>query len=280
MIDEPVETFLLFSRSFPSQNLGFVDAKATDIDIEIGPKTFSIVQSPGILRSNRETGTTGAVLWKITPSIASWLACPSNPLRRCHLLNSATTIVELGCGISGLIGLILAPGIKKYVLTDQAYVSKVLQGNLLANRSTSRTSQNLRYGPSSASLDNLIFHSLDWEKDTVHGLSEVLGPKAQQVNFLIACDCIYNEHLIQPFVETCADVCLLGSTVGSDRDIPTVLLVAQQLRSEEIFQSWLDASLKKFDIWRVPNHLLSESLKDGSGYAIHVGVLKGQIKET
>jgi hypothetical protein len=51
---------LLFSQSIPSQNLGFVDSKATSIDITVGGRDLTIHQSPTILSSTRDGGTTGA----------------------------------------------------------------------------------------------------------------------------------------------------------------------------------------------------------------------------
>lgn len=64
-IDDPeTESFLLFSQSIPSQNLGFVNSKATVLDLTIGGRDLSINQSPTILSSNRAGGTTGAGLCK------------------------------------------------------------------------------------------------------------------------------------------------------------------------------------------------------------------------
>jgi hypothetical protein len=54
------ETFLVFSQSIPSQNLGFVDSKATTLNLTVAGKDLSITQSPGILSSDRTGGTTGA----------------------------------------------------------------------------------------------------------------------------------------------------------------------------------------------------------------------------
>ena len=55
-----LETFLLFCQSFPSQNLGFVDPKASVVDFTIDGRDLAIHQSPGLLTSGREGGTTGA----------------------------------------------------------------------------------------------------------------------------------------------------------------------------------------------------------------------------
>lgn len=55
-----LEVFLLFSQSIPSQNLGFVDPKATVLDLTINGHDLTIHQSPTLLSSNRGGGTTGA----------------------------------------------------------------------------------------------------------------------------------------------------------------------------------------------------------------------------
>lgn len=55
-----VETFLLFSRDIPSQNLGFVDARASKLELTVAGRDYVIHQSPTVLSSNRAGGTTGA----------------------------------------------------------------------------------------------------------------------------------------------------------------------------------------------------------------------------
>ncbi|RAL66296.1 hypothetical protein DID88_005966 [Monilinia fructigena] len=47
--DPEEEAFLLFSQIIPSQNLGFVDSKATEIDFTINGRDLTIYQSPTIL---------------------------------------------------------------------------------------------------------------------------------------------------------------------------------------------------------------------------------------
>lgn len=55
-----LESFLLFSQELPSQDLGFVDAKATTLELTVAGKDLTIHQSPTLLSSNRGGGTTGA----------------------------------------------------------------------------------------------------------------------------------------------------------------------------------------------------------------------------
>ncbi len=66
------------------------------------------------------------MLWKITPLIAEWLASLPHCLKSAGVLHGDAVIVELGCGTTGLIGIIMAPLVTSYLLTDQAYVIKTL----------------------------------------------------------------------------------------------------------------------------------------------------------
>lgn len=56
------DAFIVFSQAIPSQSLGFIDAKAAEVEITVGGKDLTIRQSRGLLTSNRKEGTTGAGL--------------------------------------------------------------------------------------------------------------------------------------------------------------------------------------------------------------------------
>ncbi|KAF3767741.1 hypothetical protein M406DRAFT_328799 [Cryphonectria parasitica EP155] len=279
------EVFLLFSQSRPqAQNLGFVDPRATTLELTINGRDLAVTQSPAVLSSNRAGGTTGAVVWKVTPLFASWLSSgagssgsssnsSSNVLARAGLLTSASTILELGCGVSALVGLATAPLVRRYILTDQQYVARFVEQNIEQNR---------RSLPTRAAGDNLTFHALDWELDTP-------TPALCVPDLVVACDCIYNEALITPFVQTCADACRLrssenerggggGGGSGTDRNVverrPCVCVVAQQLRDPDVFEGWLKESMRKgFRVWRVPDAELPEGLRTSSGFVVHIGIL-------
>ena len=49
------------------------------------------------------------------------------------MLSPSSLALELGCGISGLVALLLAPRIARYVLTDQPYVAKLVEQNVAEN---------------------------------------------------------------------------------------------------------------------------------------------------
>ncbi|KAG9238881.1 hypothetical protein BJ875DRAFT_286005 [Amylocarpus encephaloides] len=279
--DPEEESFLLFSQSIPSHDLGFVDSKATLLELAIDGKDLAIHQSPTILSSNRDGGTTGAVVWKITPLFASWISCSSNLLFRNHVLDSSSWVIELGCGISGIIGLTMGQYVASYVLTDQIYVSKLLSQNLIENnpqkasikgKKQAATSKKFASSASvSTSSRNVNFKILDWETDEVTS-SLTDSVVKDHFDLVIACDCIYNDMLIKPLVQTCIDVCNLGEKNPERRQ--TIVIVAQQLRSDEVFESWLKEFSQSFRVWRMPDEPLIDGLKSDSGFVVHLGVLR------
>ncbi len=188
-------------------------------------------------------------------------------------------MLELGCGVSGLVGLAVAPTVQRYVLTDQRYVARLVEKNIGEN--TDRASPK---APNPAPQKrkgkpligrprfNLRFTPLDWEQDEVS--TRLTGDEAtKSFDAVLACDCIYNEALIQPLVQTCVDVCRLR-----DSDInagePTVCIVAQQLRDPDILESWMKEFYRYFRTWRIPGGALSEALRSDPGFVIHIGILR------
>ena len=278
--DPEEETFLLFSQDLPSQDLGFVDARATSLDITISGTDFTIIQSPGLLSSNRKEGTTGAVVWKITPLFAEWIAWEENVLFQSSVLDRQSTVLELGCGISGIVAIASSPRVGNYVATDQEYVFKWLKPNIQNNapkpKSFDKVKRHGKVPETNLLSNNILIMALDWESSSVSDLPKMIeidsGDNIQSINAVVACDCIYNEALIEPMVRTCAEICQLpnASCLGK----ATVCVIAQQLRSDVVFEAWLSAFHKTFRSWRVPDDLLIKGLREGSGFVIHIGILR------
>ncbi|KZL86159.1 hypothetical protein CI238_03693 [Colletotrichum incanum] len=324
ILDPEEETFFLFSHEIPSSNLGFIDPKATELSLTLAGRDFTIHQSPTVLSSTRAGGTTGAVLWKITPLFATYLSCPSSPFS--PIFHPTSTILELGCGISPLTALLLAPRVSRYVLTDQPYVSRMIHQNLEANplpksasSSSSKSSSSRRKKAGAAATSSssapshdsrpdgpgtITFHPLDWELDTPDP-SLTGSPAARSFDAVVCCDCIYNEALVGPLVSATADLARLRlreqqdeadardsattsgdhhhhhhysssstTTTTTDRSEPCVCIVAQQLRSPDVFEEWAKAFHRDFRVWRVPDALLPEGLRIESGFVVHVGILR------
>ncbi|KFG87937.1 hypothetical protein MANI_028184 [Metarhizium anisopliae] len=268
--DADEETFLLYSNAIPSQNLGFIDPKATSLEITLADRDLTIHQSPTVLGSTRAGGTTGAVLWKVAPLFAEWLSSPTNPLFTSGILAPSSTVLELGCGISPLNALAVAPRIARYVLSDQGYVQKLVEQNLSANRAPVARSRSR--AKSVQAQGNVHFRPLDWEQDEV---TPGLAAPGSSFDVVLAADCVYNYALAGPFVQTCVDVCALrGGEVDDGGDgAACVCVVAQQLRNDEVFRLWLGAFMDGFRVWRVRGELLGGLGRDG--FVVHVGVLRG-----
>ncbi|KAK4962209.1 Ribosomal protein lysine methyltransferase [Elasticomyces elasticus] len=256
------------ATTIPSQDLGMVDPKASEIDVSVGKRNFIIQQAPGLLSSDRDGGTTGAALWRVTPFFAEWMGDQKNMLFTTGVLNSESRVVELGCGISGLLAMTVSPLVELYIATDQEYSLKRLRYNVAANmqpttRDTRRSKSKGRHLYTKE--PKIIMQILDWEDSIPSSLPTFDGG----FNAVVACDTVYNYALVDPFVQTCTDICALKTG-----DEPTICVVAQQLRQPDVFDTWLKRFLTHFRCWRVPDDFLTEDLREGKGFVVHVGVLR------
>ncbi|KAK5723870.1 Ribosomal protein lysine methyltransferase [Elasticomyces elasticus] len=277
--DSHEETFDLFTNAAPLPSLGMVDPDATSIELTIAGRDFTVTQSPGLLQSKQKLGTTGAAVWQTSVKVAEWLVAPKNVFFQADVLGANSMILELGSGTSGIIASTLAPLVTRVVATDQQHLLKNLRANLDANATPSAKSGGRKAGKAvPASSHPVTTLPLDWEEDDIpkHLDSHGLG---SGVDLVLACDCVYNYALIEPFVQACADTCSLR-TRKADGDASgdwlrgTICLVAQQLRSSDVFEQWLEAFMRLFRVWRVPDEMLTAGLKEGGRFVLHVGVLR------
>lgn len=241
----------------------------------------------------------------------------TNPFWARQMLKGAEAVIELGCGISGLVALTLAPLVRKYVATDQEYVRRFFRQNIDENRHITAAAASSKKGSSkkapaaatrggstkgrkdTPNSSNIEFIPLDWELDvprneTLHADDQTTDETG--FDMVVSCDCIYNEALIPSFVRTCADICLLRSAAnklsneGEEKKNPTIAIIAQQQRSPDVFEAWLKETLQHFRLWRVEKFDVSPSsasageggggssgLGDGSGYVVHVLVLRDDL---
>jgi len=253
-----------------------------------------------VLYENKHSKTTHTnisspkVVWKITPLFAEWISSPTNPLFTHEILTNSSSIIELGCGIAGIVGLLTAPLVSNYVLTDQIYVAKLLEENLASNKpeprgksNTNKQSRPSKQQPKSSHASSspggpqIRFHPLDWETDTP--TPSLLTPSSSKsFDAILACDCIYNEALVEPFVSTCVEICKFKLQDPDSPDSPSspcIVVVALHLRDPSVFEAFITALTSKFHVWRVPDSLLVEGLRSNSGFVVHVGVMKGAIPE-
>ena len=175
-----------------------------------------------------------------------------------------------------------------YGSRSQEYVSKLLKQNFESNSTATELPKNHKYAskknPSFSKppkFRNPDFLALDWETDSVDSLPALLNDSnntiKSKIDAVLACDCIYNESLIAPFVRTCGDLSHLAD--GDPSGSPTICIIAQQLRSPDVFEAWLVAFMEIFRVWRVPDRLLTENLMGNSGFVIHVGLLRSSLEK-
>ncbi|KAK9382219.1 uncharacterized protein V2V93DRAFT_366754 [Kockiozyma suomiensis] len=96
---------------------------------------------------------------------------------------------------------------------------------------------------------------LDWEraKQDIKYVKDTLS--VQDFDIVIACDTIYNDFLITPFVNTL-------SLLASDR---THILVGVQMRAHDVLEAFLKEVFKVggLQVWYVKAEYLSRNLRDG-----------------
>ena len=120
---------------------------------------------------------------------------------------------------------------------------------------------------------NIVARALDWETDEV--TKSLTGSETERsFDAVIACDCIYNDALVNPLVQTCIDACKLRTVDISYSDRPAMCIVAQQLRSDEVFEGWLKAFHRAFKVWRIPDEELIDGMKSDTGFVVHLGILR------
>jgi len=250
-----------------------LDPKAASLDLTIRGRDFTLTQSPGLLQSDREGGTTGAAVWATSVRVAQWIADPENVLFKQKVLGQTSTVLELGSGISGVVGCVLASRVERLVLTDQQYTLKLLKENVAANTPKNRKQARGSSSHKDAS-SNIVIEPLDWETDSIAPFLSLNGLMTG-VDLVLACDCIYNYALIEPFTQACADICRVRQQASElDGLQPTVCVVAQHLRQPDVFEEWAEVFLRTFRTWRISAELLNEALGEGSGFSVHIAVLK------
>ena len=250
-----------------SADLGMIDSKAEEVEIFIAGRDFRIRQSPGLLQSNRERGTTGAAIWQASIRFAEWIGSPENPLFKHGVLDSESVVLELGSGISGHVASVLSSRVRKVVATDQQYALKLLRENIEANHPPTKSKSSGRQ-KSFSNYNNIDIIALDWETDDIS--SFLRGHELDTgVDAVLVCDCIFNYALVDPLVQTCVDINKPRSTLRSEGESkvrPTIYVVAQQLRQPEVFEEWLAAFSKRFHVWRMPSGPL------GDGFVVHIAL--------
>jgi hypothetical protein len=197
------------------------------------------------------------MLWSVTPHVARYLTSPTCALP----ISSSSRILELGCGAAAVLACTLGPVVRTYIQSDIPAIVKLAEKNVSANLPGV-------VGKKRGGVVHTI--PLDWERDDV-ATQPVLKALGAPLDWVVACDCVYNEALVPPLVETLASACRMNRDGVEGK---TMVLVAHELRSPDVMEEFLETFMEAFTVWRVPDRLLSNELREGNGYVLHVGVLK------
>ncbi|KAI9594886.1 putative methyltransferase-domain-containing protein [Syncephalis fuscata] len=281
VIDSYEETFALYTSTETADwvHNRNVDQKAPALilDINVGSQQHTLVfqQDRGVLGHK---GTTGSVVWDSSVILARFLAKHAEhglPLRN-------KSCIELGSGC-GVVGITCARLGANVCLTDQASMLPLLwrnaKQNLLTNDNDSkeasqqktttklgrRTQQKQRNTTNNTitSYGSIQVAELTWED---HGSSLSMDEHTTW-QYLFASDCVYNEHIVSILVGTMKQL--------AHKD--TLVLIAQELRSDTVHLRFIDELFAYFNIWRVvpTNESSSESFATAeSCVIIYVATLK------
>jgi hypothetical protein len=156
---------------------------------------------------------------------------------------------------TGLLGIVLSPLVRRYVLTDIPDLLPLIRKNLALNFN----------GWPSLILgipgSNVEAESLDWLQ--IHGTplptrTRIFPLATAPLDLILVVDCVYNPSLLPALVETIDFLATPGKTA---------VLVVVELRQEDVVREFLELWIMKggWEIWRVGSGFL------GVRYAVWMG---------
>lgn len=246
------------------QHLGYVDKSKEAIVVTL-PKSgveIQVRQSLTELSSRTQTSSTGFICWQAAAVFADWVMNDERcPFHGFFGHNGALTVVELGSGVGAVCASTLGPLTRQYVATDQRHILKLLRTNFAENvpphRYTSSTlaaAQGPPQGPKKwVQAAKIDFVEFDWERldEALHNYGQIA---LEMPDLVVACDTVYNEYLVPPFLEAVSALLAPGSAA----------VVTLQLRDEDVLHCFLQKALEhELRVYSVPDHLLSNDLIHG-----------------
>ncbi len=153
--------------------------------------------------------------------------------------------VGAGCGLLAIAAAIL--GASRVIATDMRDMLPILRRNIGTNcRGTTG--------------DAVFVDDLTWGQPfSVQLLQKLkLG-----VDIVIATDCIFNEFLVPPFIQSLVDIAVISGRPDCR------LFVANELRSSDVTFEFLKQSLKFFELEEVPRQLLHPAFYPLCGFIFY-----------
>ncbi|EPS59615.1 hypothetical protein M569_15191, partial [Genlisea aurea] len=211
------EIMLLWAMQQPilSKHNAFVSQSSLQLRIEACGRPLCILQSPSSLGA---AGVTGSVMWDSGIVLGKFLE-HSVESKAIHF--QGKKVVELGSGC-GLVGLTAAYLGGEVILTDQHSMLRLLRKNVESN-----LDGNIRGSATVAELtwgDYFDQHFTDPPPD-----------------FVVGSDIVFSESGVEDLMDA------LGQLCGRE----TTVILAAELRNDEILEYFLEAATKEFTVGRV-----------------------------
>lgn len=213
-----------------SRHVSGKKATAPDTTVRI---ELELLQDLTALKGRK--GDTGSVLWRSSLYLAKHLLSqyhfpPPHPLLDCSKLKDAS-VLELGSG-TGLLALLLSPLCRRYTASDRLENVRLVQRNLELNRPPVPPPRSPR---SAVARDwaNVQVEEVDWVD--VASCRRLRDAKEEPYDLILAVDCIYNENLLQPLVDTLTYYTSPGRTA---------VWVVVELRSADVLTAFLEKWLR------------------------------------
>ncbi|QLQ82358.1 hypothetical protein HG537_0H01190 [Torulaspora globosa] len=231
---------------------------------------------------DNDNSTTGFVLWSTTPFFIRWLLYDpeARPFRAGGyvgdvaippILSSSTAVVELGGGTSGILPIVLGNYVAAYICTDQKGLINGMKSNITRNllqlnkrRCVSKSLQ-IDSSPNPADTKptvNLETIPLDWENPHLDNLPEIQLASNCSTIYIVAMDVIYNDYLIDPFLETLSGLLQHFQS----RNINIHCLIGVHMRAQEVVTDFLNKAMLQYNL---PVHYIDCDAIRASRFSIY-----------
>ncbi len=208
-------------------------------------KELTIHQNVSVLSKK---GVTGTVVWD-SSIVFSHLLDQLDKLEGLEIGLEGKVCMELGSGC-GLVGLTLhLHNAKHILLTDQEHTLQTTLKNLKRNLSGKELSSG-----------RIVCSSFQWEESTDDAISYYLShhfkcvdEESAGIDCLVACDCIYNEHIVTSFTKTIQKICEWSDAQKRRTKSfqPTKVIIVQEMRTFEVFEMFLMALTEHFIVDKI-----------------------------
>src|SRR5690606_2762754 len=181
------------------------------------------------------------------------------------LLSSDSTVLELGSGSSGVMALTVGTKVKRWIASDIEAICRHLGRNIRENLggdwtekdglSTHVGGRGIK-GKRKANSSTLAANGgcievtvINWEQTDLqtHSAFRVTNKTGSteyiKLDMIVCTDCVYNHALIKPLVDTMVEASKL---VYQTHGVYPLVLVAHELRAEDVLEAFLTAFTDKF----------------------------------